>query len=133
MWSRLISSFGRKEVPQVTRNKAVGEAAEAAIAARYGVGKEGRQVGLDAASGRRVIDVLTPQGLAIESKVGRTSLTASTRQQIKRDVELLSDPNSPVSKLMWEFTSSPTTGKSGPSGPLAAELLRNGIPWTVVR
>ena len=133
LWSRLISSFGRKEVPQVTRNKAVGEAAEAAIAARYGVGKEGRQVGLDAASGRRVIDVLTPQGLAIESKVGRTSLTASTRQQIKRDVELLSDPNSPVSKLMWEFTSSPTTGKSGPSGPLAAELLRNGIPWTVVR
>lgn len=87
---------------------------------------------MQAASGPRRLDVLTPQGLAIESKVGRTGLTARTRQEIARDVELLNDPSTPVSKLMWEFSRSGTTGRVGPSSNLAAELLRNNIPWTVL-
>ncbi|WP_370353586.1 RHS repeat-associated core domain-containing protein [Kribbella sp. VKM Ac-2571] len=118
-------------VPQVLKNKAVGDAAADAIAGRYPGAM--REVTLQAASGSRRLDVLTPDGLAIESKVGRTSLGSRERQEIARDVELLNDPTSQVRKLMWEFSTSPTTGRGGPTPSLAAELLRNGIPFTVVR
>jgi len=74
---------------------------------------------------------MTDGGLAIESKVGRTSLTDRTRQELQRDVELLNDPREPVTSLLWEFSASPTTGLSGPTGPLAAALDEAGIPWVV--
>ncbi|MGH3349225.1 MAG: polymorphic toxin-type HINT domain-containing protein [Nocardioides sp.] len=115
----------------VQQNKAVGDAASDAIAARYP--GSGREVTLQAMSGTRRLDVLTPDGLAIESKVGRTGLGSRERQEIARDVELLNDRNSPVQKLMWEFSTSPTTGRGGPTPKLIAELLRNQIPFTVVR
>jgi len=43
---------------------------------------------------------MTDGGLAIESKVGRTSLTDRTRQELQRDVELLNDPREPVTSLL---------------------------------
>lgn len=86
-----------------------------------------REVALQAASGTRRLDVLTPQGLAIESKVGRTSLTRATRQQIQRDVELMNDRLSGVSSVEWHFGTSPITGRGGPTGPLEAELRAAGI------
>lgn len=116
-------------VPQVTKNKTVGDAASDSIAARYPGAR--REVTLNAQSGVRRLDVLTPQGLAIESKVGRTSLDARTRQELARDVELLKDPNSPVKSLLWEFSKSPTTGLGGPTKPLADALNAAGIPWVV--
>lgn len=123
-------SSGADATSGVLRNKAIGDEASDRIAARYPGAQ--REVTLQAASGPRRLDVLTEQGLAIESKVGRTGLTRRTRQELARDVELLNDSTSPVTSLMWEFSRSPITGRGGPSSRLASELLRNGIPWTVV-
>jgi hypothetical protein len=109
----------------VLRNKAVGDAGADAIAARYPGAM--REVTLQAESGIRRLDVLTPEGLAIESKVGRTSLTAATRQQIARHAELLNDPFSPVSSVEWHFLRSPTTGRYGPTAPLLEALEKAGI------
>ncbi|WP_162830392.1 RHS repeat-associated core domain-containing protein, partial [Amycolatopsis palatopharyngis] len=108
----------------IQNNKVAGDAASDAIKDRYPGSV--RETSLDAPSGRRVIDVLTPQGLAIESKVGRTSLTKDVRRQIQRDVELRSAGN-PVSSVEWHFSSSPTTGLSGPTGPLREALQKAGI------
>ncbi|MFI7064666.1 RHS repeat-associated core domain-containing protein, partial [Kribbella sp. NPDC050124] len=123
--------FGRParptEVPLILRNKAIGDAASDAIAARFPGAR--REVTLQAASGPRRLDVLTPSGQAIESKVGRTSLDDRTRQELARDVELLKDPDSPVTSVVWEFAVSPTTGLAGPTAPLAEALRKAGIPW----
>jgi len=71
--------------------------------------------------------VLTPEGLAIESKVGRTSLTPEIRTQVLKDIEALNHSLSPVQSLRWEFSPSPVTGKIGPTGPLERFLMENNI------
>lgn len=72
--------------------------------------------------------MLTQQGLAVESKVGRTSLTASVKAQIAKDVWLLA--NSPrVKSVQWVFTRS--EGQIGPTAPLAGALDKAAIPWFV--
>jgi hypothetical protein len=114
---------------QVTKNKAVGDAASDNIAARYPGSR--REVSLPAASGPRRIDVLTEDGLAIESKVGLTGLSKPVRQEIARDVELLSDPSSEVSDLLWVFEKSPFTGLGGPTGPLRRALDAAKIPYVI--
>lgn len=63
----------------------------------------------------------------IESKVGRTSLTAATRSQIAKDGLLLR--NRDVASIEWVFSRSGVTGKIGPTGPLAGALSEAGIPW----
>lgn len=74
--------------------------------------------------------MLTQQGLAVESKVGRTSLTASVKAQIAKDVWLLA--NSPrVKSAQWVFTRSDVTGQIGPTAPLAGALDKAAIPWFV--
>jgi len=113
--------------PQILRNKEVGDAAADAIAAQF-PGAE-REITLQAASGRRRVDVLTPDGLAIESKVGRTSLTPRVRQELSRDAELLRDKDTEAKSVRWEFSKSPTTGRIGPTGPLREALRKAGIPW----
>lgn len=126
--SSVSSPAGRvaaKAAPQKLTNKAIGDAAADAIASQYPGAL--REVTLQAARGTRRLDVLTPQGLAIESKVGRTSLTKATRQQIQRDVELMNDPLSGVSSVEWHFGTSPITGLGGPTGPLEAALRTAGI------
>jgi hypothetical protein len=113
---------------QILRNKEVGDAASARIAARY-PGAD-REVTLYPRSGPRRVDVLTPDGQAIESKVGRTSLTPRVRQELSRDEEILKDSKiDAVTSVRWEFSRSPTTGKIGPTGPLAKALEKAGIPW----
>ena len=72
--------------------------------------------------GLRRIDVLKqgrPQ-IGIESKVGRTSLTARVRQELARDIKLLRSGQ--VDEIVWEFTKSPVTGQVGPTGPLMQKL-----------
>lgn len=114
---------------QVLTNQRIGNAAADSIASRFP--GSAREVSLQAASGRRVVDVVTDTGLAIESKVGGTSLTTATRRQIARDVELMTDLSSPVSSVRWEFFTSPVTGRGGPTGPLAQALNDAGIPFVV--
>jgi RHS repeat-associated protein len=112
-------------IPRILQNKAIGDAVADAISSQYPGAR--REVTLQATSGTRRIDILTPNGLAIESKVGRTSLTNEVRQQIQRDIELMNDPTSGVTRVEWHFTTSPSTGLRGPTGPLLQELQRAGI------
>jgi hypothetical protein len=72
----------------------------------------------------RRLDILTQGGLGIESKVGRTSLTATTRSQIAKDGLLLRSGD--VTGIEWVFS---RTGQIGPTGPLADALSKAGIPW----
>jgi hypothetical protein len=126
-WSPAALVVAAEGEAQVLTNKAIGEAAADSIAGRYPGAM--REATLQAESGIRRLDVLTEDGLAIESKVGRTSLTSRVQQQIGRDVELLNNPLSPVSSLRWEFGRSPITGLGGPTRPLQAALEKAGIPW----
>jgi hypothetical protein len=115
---------------QVAKNKAAGDAAADAIASRY----EGatREVSRQTAAGTRRMDVyLADQGVGIESKVGRTSLTKRVRSEIAKDRLLLQDPSSGVDHMIWEFSRSATTGKAGPSRALQAALEEGGISWGV--
>ena len=83
--------------------------------------------------GVRRIDVLTRTGLAIESKVGRTSLTQEVRRQVLKDAELLNHATSAVSEVIWEFTKSPTTGKIGPTKNLEALLIEHKIGIKIIQ
>lgn len=64
---------------------------------------------------------------AIESKVGRTSLTAPVRQELARDIKLMRQGTN-IQSVEWHFAPSPTTGLGGPTGPLRAKLDKFGIP-----
>ena len=70
-----------------------------------------------------VVDGVT----AIESKVGRTSLTPAVRQELARDIKILRSVSTNVNYVEWHFSPSPTTGLSGPTGPLRAKLNQFGI------
>lgn len=113
------------DIPQIVKNKASGDLARDNIAKRFpGARKE---VTANTTDGIRFIDVLTQEGIAIESKVGRTSLTNSIKRQLEKDVELLNDPTSGVKSVRWEFSRSETTGKIGPTVPLREALEKNKI------
>jgi hypothetical protein len=112
---------------QILANQAAGNAARDAIAAQY-PGAE-TEVNFDTDLGVRGVDVLTPQGEAIESKVGYTSLTQSVQSQIAKDQWLAE--NGEVNGVQREFSPSGVTGRVGPSGPLAAALDKAGIPWSI--
>src|SRR5262249_38685573 len=80
-------SAAAEDVPQVLANQAAGNAARDAIAARYAGSQT--EVTFDTALGARRVDVLTQEGLAIESKVGYTSLTRGVQSQIAKDQLLM--------------------------------------------
>ncbi|CAG9001008.1 MAG: hypothetical protein CENE_03016 [Candidatus Celerinatantimonas neptuna] len=105
----------------VQANKAAGDAARDAIAARTGgvIEQNFRVPG-----GLRRVDVLDGT-TAIESKVGRTGLTKRVRQELARDVKMLRSGQ--VDRVQWEFSRSGVTGKSGPTGPLRQKLEKFGI------
>jgi RHS repeat-associated protein len=79
--------------------------------------------------GARRVDVLTAGRQAIESKVGRTSLTSDVSSQIAKDQWLMQ--NGDVASVRWVFSRSGVTGQIGPTGPLADALDKAGIPWTL--
>jgi len=80
-----------------------------------------------ARGGRRVVDNLTPGGVAQESKVGRTSLTKTVKKQISKDVELINTPGNGVNSAQWNFF--PGMSGSGPTKPLQNALQGAGIPF----
>ena len=124
------SDFGRSSlaanttVPQVLRNQAAGNAARDAIAA----GRPGSLIeqNFRVTGGLRRVDVLDG-ATAIESKVGRTSLTPAVRQELARDIKIMRSDQG-VNAVEWHFSPSGTTGLGGPTGPLRAKLNKFGIP-----
>jgi len=112
---RLVSATGvAAESGGIAANAAAGNAARDAIAAQY-PGSLTEQT-FSTALGARRVDVLTQDGLAIESKVGRTSLTSGIQSQIAKDQLLLQ--NGDVNGVQWVFGRSRVTGQIGPTGPL---------------
>ncbi len=106
---------------RVLANKAAGDSARDAIAARTGgmIEQSFRVTG-----GVRRVDVLV-DSLAIESKVGRTAMTDRVRQELARDIKLLRSGQ--VEKIRWEFSRSDITGKIGPTLPLRQKLEKLGV------
>ena len=78
------------------------------------------------AEGPRISDVLSPSRLSIESKVGRTGLTARTRQQIARD--RLVGGEGIRKRAPWVLGPSPITGRGGPTARPAQALEEAGLP-----
>lgn len=81
----------------------------------------------DTVGGKRIADVVTIGGknVAIESKVGVTSLDSRIRQELARDWWLKRQGQ--VDDVMWEFTPSPITGQGGPSAALLEKLRKLGV------
>ncbi|MBH3383437.1 MULTISPECIES: hypothetical protein [Pseudomonas] len=108
----------------VQSNKKSGDAARDHIAAREGaeIEKNFRVTG-----GLRRVDILKKGGeiVAIESKVGRTGLNSRIRQELARDVKLMRKGD--VDRVVWEFSRSARTQKSGPTPALQKKLDKLGI------
>ncbi len=122
------SGRGLSAAERLAINRANGQAAERLTLSKFPGAQT--QVPLRTTGGTRVIDTLTFEGLAIETKVGRVSLTKGvrgTRRQLARDVKLLRDSDSLVKSLRMDFFRSPITGKMGPTGPLREKLQKLGI------
>jgi hypothetical protein len=117
------------ESPQVLANQAAGNAARDEIAAQYPGART--EVTITTDLGVRRVDVLTPEGDAIEVKVGYTSLTQSVQTQIAKDEWLVANKPDEVTSVQWVFEPSAVTGQVGPSGPLTTALGKAGIPWSV--
>jgi RHS repeat-associated protein len=101
--------------------KQAGARGEDFLAKTYGGAQE---VTKQTSLGARRIDTLA-DGVAMESKVGRTALTTRVEAQIAKDVELMATPGSGVNAVEWHFFQ----GKSGlgPTAPLLNKLLNCGI------
>lgn len=109
----------------VQANRIAGQAGEQFLARAYG---GAQQVTKATSRGARVIDNLA-DGVAMESKVGRTSLTGSVRQQIAKDVELINNRGSGVTSVEWHFF--PGKTGTGPTAPLREALHEAGIKIVV--
>ena len=83
-----------------------------------------QQVFRETSTGSRYIDNLV-DGLAMESKVGRTSLSPRVQSQIAKDFELMNTPGSGVTEVQWHFFPSKTG--LGPTRPLQKALQDAGI------
>jgi len=82
------------------------------------------QVPFKTSQGMRFVDQLV-NGVANEAKVGYTSLTQRAANQISKDQLLVS--SNAVKNAVWNFFTSPITGKTGPSAPLQNALKQAGI------
>ncbi len=110
----------------ISANQAAGNAARDAIMAQI-PGAVPEQT-IVTTLGVRRIDILTVDYVAIEVKVGRTSLTSVTEAQISKDQVLLKDGQ--VTAVEWIFQRSEVTGLGGPTGPLREALKDANIPWS---
>lgn len=106
---------------QLAANQRAGAIGEKFLARTYG-GEQ--QVSKTTSMGTRRLDNLV-DGIAQESKVGRTALTTRIEAQIVKDVELMADRASGVTAVEWHFF--PGTSGLGPTAPLANRLLNCGI------
>jgi hypothetical protein len=109
-------------------NRAAGNAARDAIADMYPGSTT--EVRFDTELGTRIVDVLTPENIAIESKVGYTTVSRVTASQMAKDQLLIESGK--VSGVKWIFSPN-EYGDVGPSGPLGDALDSAGIPWEIMR
>jgi hypothetical protein len=131
-----VASFGTLKIPtnipevQVAREAAkigaTGIAGEEWLATQFGreAGKIHQHFPVPGTGGR-YIDHLS-DGVARESKVGRTSLTDFTRNQIDNDVYLRGKGE--FDSVEWYFFDSSVTGQGGPTKQLKAYLDSRNIP-----
>lgn len=112
---------------RIAANQAAGNAARDRLLAAYPWALP--EQSFTTTAGVRRLDILTQGLVGIESKVGRTSLTATTRSQIAKDSLLLR--NGDVNGVEWVFSRSGVTGQIGPTGPLADALGKAGIRWSL--
>jgi hypothetical protein len=78
----------------------------------------------------RHVDVLNPDGTAIEIKTfgSDRSLSSKLQTQINKDAALLASPSSGVHHVIWMFLPNPTNPSNiGPSASLRAALVKAGI------
>jgi hypothetical protein len=105
----------------------IGQDAEDAVASRY---PGGRRVTFTLSTGvRRLVDWLTPDGVALESKAGYTTDSGRIPEEIAKDQELLQ--TGAVRAVRWVFSPG-KYGDFGLSGPLARALEEAGIEWEIV-
>ncbi|MBB5610992.1 adhesin HecA-like repeat protein [Janthinobacterium sp. S3M3] len=83
------------------------------------------QVSLPTSKGLRFVDQLTVNNIANEAKVGYATLDTFTALQVSKDAELLQ--TRAVNGVVWNFYTSPVTGKGGPSAALLKALTDAGI------
>jgi hypothetical protein len=102
---------------------AIGATGEVGEAALRQLGGESHKF-FRTSRGARFVDQFV-DGVAHESKVGYTSLTAFVRRQIDKDIELIQGTS--AESVVWHFLKSPVTGLGGPSGPLEKALRKAGI------
>ena len=86
------------------------------------------QVYKSTSMGGRYIDQMA-DGIAHESKVGRTSLSRRVKKQILKDAELMATGE--IEGAHWHFFRSGVTGKIGGTQPLLDYLTEKGIPYTI--
>ena len=103
----------------VAANRLAGQAGESFLARTFG---SRSQVTMQTSQGRRVIDNFT-EGIARESKVGRTSLTSTVRGLMAKDAELLGSGR--VEGVAWHFF--PGQTGVGPTAPLQSALEKAEI------
>ena len=85
------------------------------------------QVSVETDQGVRVLDVLTENGEAAESKVGYVRYSERVLTQISKDAEILSRHLEGVREISWNFFRSANTGLRGADPRIIAELLKSGI------
>lgn len=110
------------DVPQITKNRAAGKAAEDALLAEN-PGSAPKT--FNTPLGRRDIDVFTANKGAIESKVGRVSMSPFILRQILKDSYLLNTKQ--ITSATWAFHRSARTGRIGPTPSVAALLRANKV------
>lgn len=129
--AELLAKLDEEKLDEIAtilaQNKTIGDAARDRIAVRFPGSRIEVRIETPDNGNFRKIDVLTPEGLEIESKVGRRSLTPEIRLQVLKDVELRDKPGSDVDSLRWEFSRSPITDEVGPNAELENFLRGHNI------
>ncbi len=116
----------RAQAARSAANRDAGAAARDAIAAMYSGSQT--EVAFDTDLGSRIVDVLTAENRAIESKVGYTTLSSTIESQIAKDQLLMQTGQ--VSGVEWVFSPN-AYGEAGLSGPLGDALDQAGILWQI--
>lgn len=117
-------------LPQITQNRINGNLFRDELASEL-LTKGGvsirKELKFQITSGDRFIDVVeknlaTGKEFGYETKIGRTSNSEYVKNQLKKDLEILSLADKPLETITWRFGLSSVTGLGGPTKPLLDAL-----------